>query len=766
MVCFGANESGQCEVPSTLGECIAIAAGASHTMAITLTGATVCWGSNEYGQCMPPQNLTVSTAIACGWHHSLAVDGVGVVAAWGRNDLGQIQVPPLLPPSLAVAGGASHSLALQSNGIVHAWGANGSGQSTVPPLLGACTQIAAGGFHSVALRADGSVAAWGKNVRSASVVGSSRASEFLRDAMSAVDSVDVLLAGDSNTGFGTSADGSSVEGWTDGIAIALSACGIHSFATPLLPVSTNGSALGVGSFQWPMTVGTGSTGGAETAHLIGGFAAAPIELAILLAPSPEPLLSGLHTTGSPFDFGWVPRQSYPFYSDGAGIYITPESPLDVTSELTYRVLRTALVESHQPGSYFQGWTTAAGQTLVPRTERSALAAQSGWVTDELVLPADPSRGAATVHADCGGNFLLGLGGIEGNIGLGLHSVYRHVRGFACQPLEFHGGATMTTIARDVAKMPLSSRKTWLSELRARQIAAGGTGRVIVFIQGGINQDAGLPESWGTAVLSVQSALTEAWNAIGAPPDDIAFLAMVSHPVTSNDFELSAVRAYANGLPSSHPNLAIIDLSKLTSADELAQRNWYAESTKHLSSSGYSQLAQRVIGDLLEHSGACDVPASCLLPGASNAIAAGEAHTVSLMSGGSVIAWGSPRNGQCDVAAGQSSFAGIAAGSNHTLALVDIGTISAWGASLSGACDAPALLRDVHLVAAGAFHSVASGAPLPPCVGDTNFDWVIDSADLTAALSGWGFPGRGDVTHDGTTDGHDMAAIFSAWGVCR
>ncbi|MSR68900.1 MAG: hypothetical protein EXS17_00930 [Phycisphaerales bacterium] len=734
-------------------------------MALRISGEVVCWGSDQWGQITPPQDLGACSAVACGWDHSLAIRSDGRVVGWGRNDSLQVTIPSDLASASQVAAGSAHSLALQVNGVVRGWGSNSFGQATIPPNLGTCSQIAAGGFHSVALRVDGSVAAWGMNQQTVGVVGSSKARSFVLDAKNGIDSVDILLCGDSNTGFSTGSDNSSMDGWNDGFTVALRDIGVKEFATPLLPVSTIGPPIGVDSFQSAMPLGRGSTSDSAPAFLTSGSLDAPSELSQWLSPSPDPAVSGLYTTGTPFDFGWIAAQPNPFFADNAGVYITAASSIGVTNELIYRVLRSSVAAADQPGSYFQSWRDVNGTVLVPPVLRSASAPQYGWMSDELVLAADPSRGSSTIHADLGGNAYSGSSGITGNIGFGLQSVYRRERGFAVQPLEFHGGATMTTIARDVAQMPLDSRMTWLRELRARQIAAGGSGRVIVFIQGGINRDAGLPQSWGSAILSLQGAVEEAWTALGAPLENLTFVAMVSHPTTSFDAAMREIREFADSMVLAQPNLTIVNLSKLTSSEELQIKNWYSDSLSHLKSSGYTSLAIRIVRDLVGGSGACDVPTALGSAGACTAIAAGGQHTIALRANGAVVAWGAPCNGQCDLTISHTAIPQIAAGRDHTILRHFSGDLVAVGANTRGQCDAPANLRNTRLIAAGAAHTIAIADRLLPCLGDTNFDWVVDSADITAVLSGWGSGNIGDVTGDGMTDGQDITAIFSSWGNC-
>jgi alpha-tubulin suppressor-like RCC1 family protein len=189
----------------------AIAAGYSHSLALTSNGQVLAWGDNAYGQLgngttttsttpivvSLPSGITV-TAIAAGssGSHSLALTSTGQVLAWGINNVGQLgngtnstvgcrcitsPVQVLLPSGTtvtALASNTDHSLALTSTGGVLAWGSNSSGQlgnstltttySNTPVPVGlpsgtTITAIAAGNFHSLALTTSGQVFAWGAN---------------------------------------------------------------------------------------------------------------------------------------------------------------------------------------------------------------------------------------------------------------------------------------------------------------------------------------------------------------------------------------------------------------------------------------------------------------------------------------------------------------------------------------------------------------------------------------------------------------------------
>ncbi|WP_317936587.1 RCC1 domain-containing protein [Streptomyces cellostaticus] len=175
----------------------AIAAGASHSLALRGDGTVVAWGYNGFGQLgngtftdstTPVQvsNLANVTSIAAGTRHSLALRADGSVRAWGYNGFGQLGdgttggssntpvVVSVLLNATSIAAGGDHNLAARNDGSALAWGFNGNGElgdgtntnRNVPTSVSNLTNvksIAAGGNHSLALRTDGTVRAWGSN---------------------------------------------------------------------------------------------------------------------------------------------------------------------------------------------------------------------------------------------------------------------------------------------------------------------------------------------------------------------------------------------------------------------------------------------------------------------------------------------------------------------------------------------------------------------------------------------------------------------------
>ncbi len=128
-----------------------IAAGESHTCALTSMGAVKCWGSNAYGllgdgtttnRSTPVQvsGLTSGVVqITVGSTHSCALMVTGVVRCWGWNSAGQlgdgtttnrstpVQVSGLPSGVTQIAAGSSYSCALLATGSARCWGYNGTG---------------------------------------------------------------------------------------------------------------------------------------------------------------------------------------------------------------------------------------------------------------------------------------------------------------------------------------------------------------------------------------------------------------------------------------------------------------------------------------------------------------------------------------------------------------------------------------------------------------------------------------------------------------
>jgi alpha-tubulin suppressor-like RCC1 family protein len=160
---WGDNLKGQTSIPPLIASypIKALAAGDTHSLALTFDGRVIAWGNNNYSQATVPAGLSGVTAIAAGLNHSLALKADGTVVAWGNNASGQSTVPVGLSGVISLAAGFAHSVALKRDGTIVVWGDNTYGQRVVSPTLSQVVAIVANSYHTVALKVDGTVMGWG-----------------------------------------------------------------------------------------------------------------------------------------------------------------------------------------------------------------------------------------------------------------------------------------------------------------------------------------------------------------------------------------------------------------------------------------------------------------------------------------------------------------------------------------------------------------------------------------------------------------------------
>jgi alpha-tubulin suppressor-like RCC1 family protein len=261
--CWGANGDGQLgggtdplhnmpvDVNGLAGGVTSITAGYSHTCALTSGGGVKCWGWNDDGQLgdgtftsrkMPADvnGLTSGViAIAAGGSHSCALTSSGGVKCWGKNASGQLgdgttiqrstpmDVVGLTSGVIAVAAGGSHTCALTIGGEIECWGWNDFGQlgdgttiqrSTPVDVSGLTieiTAIAAGGSHTCALTMGGKVACWGANEDGQLGDGTTIQRSIPVDVNGPTSGVTIITAGDYHTCVLTSSGGVKCWGWNE-----------------------------------------------------------------------------------------------------------------------------------------------------------------------------------------------------------------------------------------------------------------------------------------------------------------------------------------------------------------------------------------------------------------------------------------------------------------------------------------------------------------------------------------------------------------------
>jgi hypothetical protein len=160
---WGDDSMGQTDVPGDLSGVVAVAAGDGFSLALRNDGTVAAWGSPDHGQTRVPDGLAGVTGIAAGHGFALGLLADGTVVGWGARCMNDndMSVPPGLMGVMSISAGENHALALRLDGSVVGWGDDRYGQASVPPGLDRVQAISAGGNFSVALLVDGTVAAWG-----------------------------------------------------------------------------------------------------------------------------------------------------------------------------------------------------------------------------------------------------------------------------------------------------------------------------------------------------------------------------------------------------------------------------------------------------------------------------------------------------------------------------------------------------------------------------------------------------------------------------
>ena len=179
-----------------LDDIVDIAAGGSHTCALTSSGGVKCWGRNNNGQlgdgtttdrAVPVDVVGLAgraVAIAAGDDYTCALSSAGGVKCWGTNDSGQlgdgttanknspVDVVGLSDGIARIAAGGFHTCAVTFGGALKCWGGNnhgqlgvvGDSQSTpvdVTNLSSSVTNLSLGGAHTCVLTVGGGIQCWG-----------------------------------------------------------------------------------------------------------------------------------------------------------------------------------------------------------------------------------------------------------------------------------------------------------------------------------------------------------------------------------------------------------------------------------------------------------------------------------------------------------------------------------------------------------------------------------------------------------------------------
>lgn len=464
-----------------------------------------------------------------------------------------------------------------------------------------------------------------------STSGSARSGSFIRDAISGSDSVAIVTIGDSNSIYaqadpdGAGAYTAASMGWTSGWARALHALGAQMYASPLMPTlagagtGTTGTNMVAGTFtQFPVYAGSplSNKGALDTTDIVyalsGQSGAVPDALKPIIIPNSTLRPFGL--VG--WDAAYLPAASigYRDFSQYLGHY-------GADGLVTSGANKTFIQAS---GSYKH---RVFHITLTPNTPLGSMSlrVRNTTTSGDLLTQSVTTHGADYSYVSSAGSWTATVAGTE-NIRGGwgylttatppampmMESWERpSTKGFSVQNLHGYAGATSTTIASDVDGIDSSGSamlETYLWALVERQQACGGTGRVLVHMNFGINGGGDDFATWKAACESIMAQFRTSWAAAGYNPVNLAFLLEVTHDlyaysVGSTRLNLVATRAAALAWGASgHGDATVCDLSKVAPGATMEANSWYSASGSaneiHLGDSGYLGVRSAAIGALV------------------------------------------------------------------------------------------------------------------------------------------------------------------------
>ena len=312
-----------------------VAAGSSHSCALTSGGAVKCWGAGASGRlgtgstqswAIPVGVSGLSagvTALSTQSATTCALTSAGGVKCWGQNSFGQmgngttvdslepVDVTGLTSGIAAVDAGGRHSCALTSAGGVKCWGSNASGElgtgttvaSSVPVdvagLTSGVTAISVGSSYTCVLTSAGAMKCWGANNFGQLGEGSTTNSLVPVDVLGLSSGVTDISAGDSHACavvsggvkcWGNGSSGRVGDGSNAQSSVPLDVFGLSSGATMVSAGSTHSCAVVSGGVKcW----GTGTNGRLGNNSVLG--ASTPVDVVGLSSGMAQVSAGNAHT---------------------------------------------------------------------------------------------------------------------------------------------------------------------------------------------------------------------------------------------------------------------------------------------------------------------------------------------------------------------------------------------------------------------------------------------------------------------------------------
>ncbi len=844
---------------------IAASTNLSHSLALCADGTLAAWGTNTDGELgnntartsLVPVAVDMSAAtgsalagktviaVAAGASHSLALCSDGTLAAWGANADGELgsnsAVGSLVPVAvdqtgvlagrrvIAIAAGAYHSLALCSDGTLAAWGSNASGQlginsstpnSLVPVMVDTSaahgsalagktvTAVSAGVSHGLALCADGTLSAWGANDKGQLGNNSNTASPLpvAVDQTGVLSGKTVVAAVAGGSGNLVLCSGGTLAAWGEGDQGGLGNDGLANSSAPVLvdALAADGSAL-------------------ATKNVTVVAAAAAQGLALCSDDTPAAWGLNLHgalgngtTTNSPLP-GAVSTASLALgerfisAAGGAdagqflGVIGTntgyPVTTLGVTAITgTSATLQgTVNAEGGSQAVSFDYGTALSYGTNVPGSPAAVSGTNDTPVSVNLTGLAPGTTYHFRVKAGAAAGNDLTFTTLSNNAGLSALTTTAGALSPAFSSGTTSYTASVLTTTTSIAIIPTStdSHATIQVQINGGSFAtvASGTASGGLVLEPGGNAIAvkvTAQDGSTTRTYAVTVKQTEMVTATYHSPTDVLVIQPAQPTYTATG---KSVNLTLNFAPRIGSNLMVVNNTGLDfiqgTFDNLAQGQvvvlsyggvTYSFVANYYGGTG-NDLVLQWAGNKLFTWGKTSTASSLapvpvdqtgILAGKTIlAIAAGVNHNLALCSDGTLAAWGSNSSGQLGTSSSASgvvavdqtgvlankTIVAIAAGDNHSLALCSDGTVAAWGSNSSGQLgNGNTTQENLPVLVDVAGGSALAGKTVVAVAAGSNHSLALCS---TGKVVTWGANGSGQLGNGSSTNSSIPVAVNTA-----
>lgn len=443
--------------------------------------------------------------------------------------------------------------------------------------------------------------------------GNNRAAAFLRDAINGTDSVDIITIGDSNAG-------QNDYGYTNGVDRCMAYFhGATMYATPLLSqgnyyqgvTSTSfivaDNMVGTGNFLFtgyvdPATGGstTGYTGAVGSTRLMGYFTGdANIDALKNHLNINTTIINNNNTCTVAQPNRWMAlpccvATAATFAGNGTTNYVRLRdyNPMffggaaDLQYRLVYGTFAAGSGQFKLRASNGSSTTYAISSNFTS-TNTGAL----GYATASLNFNVSAQvfctwDGGASPGANlCTGPFAALWGSI----------IKTATKGYSVTNFTTSDGRSTAQIYAILGNMD-KMVDAFLKEIRERQVAAGGSGRTIVWLNSGIN-GAETGTTWTTNAALIRDLIAARWVSTGGNLNNLAFIMSVSHPVVSYGSwatDRPAISAAANAWATANANdgkgVCVVDIAVRYPAAKLASgSNPYNATNGYFDSGGQQHL---------------------------------------------------------------------------------------------------------------------------------------------------------------------------------